>query len=215
MKLTKKTDQRSGNYLGKNLNYLLKKQKITAEELGKKINIKLPTLASLKAKQTNPTIATVQPIADYFQITLDRLLNEDLSDNEHTMLQPQGCALPIINLADTVNWPFSANFENWITADSNMNTNGFAVILENEILAPKYDKGAVLIIDPDTEPQDGNIVLVKLDNKSTPTFRQLFVDQAQFFFKPVNPDFGKIKIYESYQIIGTLVRVIYNLDEKN
>lgn len=72
------------NNLKNNLRYLIKKYKIDNETLAKCTGLSLATIASLRTRSNNPTVLTLQPLADFFNLTIDQLINHDCSELEDT-----------------------------------------------------------------------------------------------------------------------------------
>lgn len=206
------------NNLKNNLSYLIKKYNIDNETLAKCTGLANSTIASLRSRAGNPTILTLKPLADFFGVTLDQLINQDCSllesvDENSKLNQNINIAIPIIDISRVAEWPFYIDFniqdnpELYINTTNNINNMCFAVTLDSEVLAPYYKKNTVFIIDPYKSITDSNIVIVSIDNKS-PTFRQVFIDGGVNYFKPINPDFGKMQLSQNYTVYGVVIRAV-------
>lgn len=212
------------NNLKKNLAYLIKKYKIDNEILSKCTGLSTATIASLRSRNTNPTIMTLQPIAEFFNLSIDEIINHDcenISNQESTTYVQeiaQTISVPIIDIDTVQDWPYTIKLETakpgdktqFVNTENNISTISFALKLDSETLMPYYKKNTVFIIDPDKQSVDGNIVVVSLD-KARPTYRQVYYDAGDCYFKPVNPEFGGMYHTRNYQIHGVIVRAIFDL----
>lgn len=211
------------NYLQQNLKFLVKKFNIDNESLAKYTGLSNATIASLRSRANNPTVQTLKPLAEFFNLTIDQLVYQDCSNlcSINTNInreQTENILLPIIDLMDVIHWPFdildnslNARYQ-YVTTSGKINNYCYAVRLDSEILMPYYQKNAILIIDPNKETKDSNIVLLSLNaNNPSPTFRQVFIDAGSYYFKPVNSTFGGMQTAVDCKIYGVLVRAIFDV----
>lgn len=67
------------DYIASNLKYLRKQHGFTQEELSVKLGINRPVLGSYEEGRAIPKIQALQQISTFYKITIDQLINEDLS----------------------------------------------------------------------------------------------------------------------------------------
>lgn len=67
------------SYLNKNLKYLRKQRAYTQTDLAERIGLKRAQIGSYEEFRAEPKIETIQKIAYLFGLTLDQLINQDLS----------------------------------------------------------------------------------------------------------------------------------------
>lgn len=67
------------NYFADNIRYLRKQRGFTQTELGERLGKAKTTIASYEQGVRNPTNNDLRLIANYFHISTERLLNEDLT----------------------------------------------------------------------------------------------------------------------------------------
>lgn len=67
---------------GKNIKFLRTKNKLSQQELGKELNLKRDSIASLELERMKPSYDTLLKIKEKFKINIDDLLFEDLSTLE-------------------------------------------------------------------------------------------------------------------------------------
>jgi len=77
---------------------------------------------------------------------------------------------------------------------------------------PRFPKGTIFIIDPQIQPTDGDIVLVKIKLNSEYTLRELFVDPPHWILAPLIIDSESINFdQKSHEIVGVnLITMLYN-----
>lgn len=90
----------------------------------------------------------------------------------------------------------------------NVSLKAFAVKNHDYSMEPLFQKGSILIFDPEKEPQDRSFILIKLHNPNCYVFRQVIFNLNQKNMKALNPDFGlsNVRLIEAEdKIIATLV----------
>lgn len=213
------------NYLQQNLKFLIKKYNLDNDSLAKITGLTSYTIASLRTRITNPTLVTLKPLAEFFNLTIDQLVYQDCCIDHGSQQQNlnliNNVNIPVIDIERASSWPFDGYKNNnindindinieFITTTGKINNNCYAIKLDSEVLMPSYQKNTILIIDPNKTPQDSNIVLISIENNPL-TYRQVFLDAGVFYFKPVNPDFGGMVLIKKYKIYGVVIRAIFDV----
>lgn len=70
------------NYFSSNLKYLRKQKGLTQSSLGNLIGVNRPKLGSYEEGRAEPNMSTLQQISQYFSITIDDLIEKNLSSSE-------------------------------------------------------------------------------------------------------------------------------------
>lgn len=117
--------------------------------------------------------------------------------------------IPIVELKHAKNLK-SAKILKFINPTGITNKNVFGISISENILSPIFQNNSIAIIDPDLMPKEGDCVLCCLDKDPNPVFRQIFMDENLYFFKSINPK-GEIKIYETFTILGVVIKSISSL----
>jgi SOS-response transcriptional repressor LexA len=86
--------------------------------------------------------------------------------------------------------------EKWTWTDVESGAKTFALVVEDDSMMPRYEPGAIVIFDPDHEPQHRNIVLFRWKKTGEVSCAQLLIDGPNRYLKPHNPDFTSIMIDE-------------------
>lgn len=214
------------NNLKKNLNLLLKEADMSGAELARKTGIAQPVLHKIIAGDTtNPNVNTLRPIAKFFAISLSQLLGDeplpaDRLQGTHVADQLTTAYLPILtwndiklwlnNLTDTKFKP-----SEWISTEKQVGSKAFALLIETDSYGLMFKKGSVVILDPDKTPQDGDLVLVKLESEPDILFRQLIKDGSDIYLRPVNIEINRIKLLdEPHQFLATFIELRYALQNQ-
>lgn len=202
--------------LSKVLQRLLFEKRMKPVDLAREVDMPQPTIHRLvSGKSTRPYRSSLEPIAEYFSITVDQLIGEKPLDEETTTLNvPEKSGkfrqIPVIawdNALDFVTHG-AEHGQSYIMANPSLSEKAFATILNNSSMEPVFPNGSTLVFDPAAEPKDRNYVLVGLHEVKSPIFRQLLIDGDDKYLKPLNPDLSNFKMRildESDQIIAVLI----------
>ncbi len=191
------------------LKKLLFKNNMRPTELSKETKVSDANIHRiLTGESKNPYKTTTEPIANFFGISVEQLLGVEPLPSD-LYLGEDSCTkiLPLLS------WS-SLDKRSQITSTSkevavmNVSENGFAVVNPDSSMEPLFQKGSILIFDPNRAPQDRSFVLIKLSNPKCYVFRQVVFDLNQKHMKALNPDIGvsslrKINIEDV--IIATLI----------
>ena len=83
----------------------------------------------------------------------------------------------------------------------------FALPVVGESMAPEFNDGAVIIIDPGYPAVNGAYVLVLY--KKEYHFRQWVRRDEKDYLVPLNPNFHAMELEEYYQVIGVITQQNY------
>lgn len=184
--------------IGKILEKLLFDKKIRATELARETNVPQPTLHRiLSGKSPNPHKSTVEPIADFFNISVEQLSGKQglpltLSDQNASLVKSESAKqAPLItwkNIPSYIKDPEGCKINEIIYCSPTLGGNVFALNMIDTSMEPYFPQGAVLIFDCDKPSKDRTHVLVHIADSDTYLFRQLLVDGEHSYLKPLNPD---------------------------
>ncbi|MCX7123693.1 MAG: helix-turn-helix domain-containing protein [Gammaproteobacteria bacterium] len=202
------------------LSRILFEKKIKPIELARELDIPQPTMHRIvTGKSPNPHNDTVEPIAKYFDLTVDQLkgikpLPHNLFAGMSLSADKRVIEIPLVEWKDLPNLNDPAVEKQSIAAMADLSSECFGVYMNDSSMEPQFSKGSVLIFDPTKTFIDRSYVLIKLSNGNY-TFRQIIVDTEHQFLKPLNPDLIATQIRllaEDDQVIGVLVeaRQVYN-----
>lgn len=198
--------------LTNNLNYLMQIKKIDAAELSKVTGVALTTVNGLRKGGGNPTLSTLQAIADFFQISIGQLTESNISN--HSILS-RLIEIPLLEVQELQEFLINGHkFNKTISLEfEKHNHQYFAVIMTNNSMLPLFEKGTIFVVSHELLPQDGDIVLVQFYNH-TPCFRKIFIEDETYIFGPVSEIVGcEISKSKNFIIHGVVTKAIQNFHE--
>ncbi len=176
--------------LASNLRSLMNKFNIDSSELSKKTGIALTTLNGLKRGAGNPTLSTLNQLANFFDITIGQLTENNLaaSTKDARIIYD----IPLLIFDELSDFLVNQNkYKNTISTQLDLwkPNKYYAIKVNNNAMSPLFEKGSIFIIAQNIHIHDGDIVLVQFD-KHPPCFRKIFIEGKSYFFKPVSELIG-------------------------
>lgn len=80
----------------------------------------------------------------------------------------------------------------------------FALQVLGDSMAPEFDNGCIIVIDPAGVIQNGSFVLAEVSGEHI--FRQLLVQEDRFYLKPMKSNYDTIEIANLKPIAGVIVQ---------
>ena len=68
-------------------------------------------------------------------------------------------------------------------------------------------EGYLIRVEPDSTPENGSLVIAKLENQEEATFKKLVIDAGNKYLKPLNPDHKIIHINGNCRIVGVVKEI--------
>lgn len=196
--------------LAKVLNTMLKKLDISVSELSRQTGIGQPVIHRLATgNSANPTLSTLRPIAEFFKISLSQLVGDaplpDLNKNNYSNL----ISIPLVSMQE-INQPnpepIYSNPNSTVLTNVTISKYGFASLLEDSSMEPKFPAKTLVIIDPNVPYQNKDYVMVAISGKQQAIFKQILLNGDDNLLKPLNPDFPIIHLSPNDRILGTMIQ---------
>ena len=174
-----------------NLEALLKAKNLNASRVAQKLGIPMMTIRRLlSGETTDPRISTLKLIADYLEVSVNSLVEDNQAVLEKPAYQSRPFLVPILDWQTAEKWRTLQNLDSWPHwqpvagyEKDLINQNSFA-LRSRPSMYPRFPNGTIFIINPDIVPADGDIVLVKLNNGEL-TLRELVIDPPEWKLYPV------------------------------
>lgn len=183
------------NKLGDVLKKLLRHRKLTVSELSRHTGIVQPVIYRMTTGETdNPKLATLLPIANYFNVNISQLIGEEPLEDENDTMQQKTSKIPLLNWTNAQLYKEIIPNQPKTVIATGVSEQAFALVMPNTSMEPMFQRESLLIFDPLIEPQDRSFVLVSLGVTESAVFRQLIIDVNQRYLKPLNPDFSLFKM---------------------
>lgn len=194
------------------LSRLLLDKKITISELARQINLPQPTIYRIAHGEcANPHVSSLQPIADFFSLTVDQLRGLDPIHSIEKISK-----LIFLDWMDAIRWPANKNkFKNSerVLTSAPVSSKAYVLRVKDLSMEPIFMPGTFLIVDPEKQPKDRSYVIAKISGYAEPIFRQLIINAKNRYLKPLTPDLKKYKMTPlncDDLIIATLVQATRN-----
>lgn len=201
--------------INKTLKVLMEHNNVSISLLSKNTGVPVGTISRLMSEEhTNPTLSSLTPIADFFNISIGQLIGDDplsLTDTAGFYIENRNfwTRIPVISW-ETIkeflsNNDESKNFsEKTILSESDLGPKSYALIVDNSDW-DYFSQGTILVIDKNAEPQNRDFIIVSKDAHKTPTLKQLLIDEADNkYLKPMNSSFKILTMDENYEILGVM-----------
>lgn len=201
--------------LAQTLNELIEREnKLTPAALARKLGIPTNKITRiLNGDVTDPKASTLIQIASYFDITIEQLLGletivrEEVSDSRATTQ-----SLPIYEFSNPIQ--LTNKWYRW--ASNEIDGGYYALAIDTDLYEPTFPKNSLLIVNPDTIPDDRSYVVVyQKDNPQYCSIKKYVLEGNQIYFYPINPKLP-IEVFDknSYTIKGVILEVHQKLRSK-
>lgn len=200
--------------LSNNLRFLMSRSNIEPIKLFELTGIAVTTINNLKRGQGNPTLSTLQSLAEFFDISIGDLTERDLSTLNVKKSSASLVLIDLNNADDYLTGTFQKNLQSIsIELEPSLKEKSFAIKIMNSSMAPFFEKGTVFIISKSTTAYDGDLVLVKF-GKNPACFRRVLIEDDSYFFSPISELLGKDP-YKSknFTIHGVVIKAIQYFHE--
>jgi transcriptional regulator with XRE-family HTH domain len=168
--------------LSNHLNQLMSNERITASELGRRINLPASTIKKIRNCDTpNPTVATLLPIARYFSLTLSQLVGDETMPfyGVYGSLQK----IPVLSWEEAIHYPNTDfNASRCIHLDPPESPLSYALIV-NEQSLENLPEDTLLIINPELKPLHLDLVLMHKTGLPKPCLKQWIDNEGEIYLK--------------------------------
>ena len=226
-KENKITDEKLGLGLGKTLAFLMKECDIDDARLSRETGVPASSISRMRLNpDSNPTASTLRPIAKFFSVSIDQLLgDEPFSTNRlpgtHNPTPFTAAKIPIVDWELIPSFNQTEQIENkiqsseWISTEKEVSASAFALIIPTDSLGLALRKGSLVIIDPQVEQRDGDLILLQEQADDSLVIKQFLKDGNECYIKSVNPEIKGLKLLPSdVQVIGVIIETRFSLQEK-
>lgn len=216
-KITKieKVESNPTDSLKEILSYLLEENKLSIVQLSKNTGVPVTTIKRIKySKDSNPTINSLLPIANFFSLTVNQLIGLELLPEERPFGVYQEnkelwAKVPLITWESIADWPDNKKttfLTEHIITDIELSPLSFALIVKEDNWA-SFPKGTNLIVDPQKEPRHKSHIIVFNRLIALSFFYQLLIFDGSYYLKPPHDDY-KTVLYDKniYSFKGTLIQ---------
>lgn len=91
----------------------------------------------------------------------------------------------------------------------------YAIKINDSSMAPRFEIGTVLIVDPSLSPNENDFVVVFTDLSKTPIVRHLIKKNDRFILMPINLNLYKeIYMKNEYRFLGVVRQIFYEFSKR-
>jgi len=171
-----------------NLEWLMKQRGTNAHELSRATRVPQPTIHRiLTGESTDPRTTTLQPLSDYFGISVAELRDRDLAaegvalssnddvrrkklefDENVRLANPALRPIPVISSVQAgalrdmeTPYPVGSGYAIEYTDDEKLSRWAFGLDVEGQSMMPMFQPGDRIIVDPDLAPNPGDFVVAR------------------------------------------------------
>lgn len=106
--------------------------------------------------------------------------------------------------------------EQWIETTARVSARSYALRVSGDSMTnphglPSIPEGSIVIVDPETEPMPGKVVVVKIKGENEATLKRLVKDGSQYYLKPLNPAYPIFPLTEQHIVCGVAKQVIQEI----
>lgn len=200
------------------LEKLMEEVAINEAELARKTDIPQPTLHRILSGATkSPRGNSLAPLANFFSVTINQLMGVDplpadrVAGTHNTRIYGW-TPIPVISWEEATNWAKfqtelrNQNWKNWVSTDLTVSDAAFAIIVKGDAMAPTFNEGTILVIEPELAPNNRDFVVAAVKGQNNAIFKQLLTDGDDKYLKSINGEYRTVQIDKATTIIGTLVQ---------
>ncbi|MBJ7536992.1 LexA family protein [Marinomonas transparens] len=201
-----------------------KELQMSQRELGRRLNIAGATISLWESERNYPNGENLLKLAKALSTTPEWLQHGQgvrESKNVYNVTpspeQPSIRKLPIISPFHAGDWDKSIDLyasvdkAEWEIASYSTSTNAFWLRVVGDSMASplglSITEGMLILVNPDVTPENGKLVVAKLENTEEVTFKKLVIDAGQKYLKPLNPAYPPLHINDNCRIVGVVTEL--------
>lgn len=188
-----------------------------SEALGGTINYS--TISKMETKNTNISPEYLVILAHFYGISAADIIKEAEGGGIADPSIVNAKHIPLLNWSDLPNWADPAKrailIENrpFVVALPPISSEGFALYVQGDSMlaaaGDSFSAGMTLHVDPQPDAKNQDYVIA-LDSTGPGMFRQLVIEGADRYLKPLNRDYRATLMTENTRILGKVIRAFWN-----
>ena len=202
--------------MGERIRQARKELGMSQQAIGNRFDISRAAVAQWEAGDTNPNTSKLGALADVLGVRVEWLAigKGPMHVGRSSAAWDAGFRpVPVIDfshaghIADHPGVMTTAENAEVLAADSSIGPDAFALVIEDNSMAPEFTPGDRIIVDPDISPMPGDYVVATTRRGTTAIFRKhraAGIDPAEELV-PLNDDWPVTRREASGKIVGTMV----------
>lgn len=178
----------------------LREQKgLTQAELAKELNLSSSAIGMYETSKREPSYTILQTIADYFNVRIQTLINNNSNPFIVPVLGRVQAGIPLEAIEDIIDYEEIPN---------EMAKQGeyFGLQIKGDSMSPRFQEGDVVIVRKQASIDNDDIAIM-LVNGNDATIKKIKKDKNGIALIPLNPNY-QIKYYSNAEIVDLPVTCI-------
>lgn len=199
-----KASKTPNSNLTSNLQYLMKKTRITSVDLAESVNVSAELIGKLKnGWLSNPSLKVLAGIARHFELSLHELVFADLKNIGNSMLIKPISYIPVVDWERIKIWK-SIEVVNTVVLENVPRDNLFALYLSYDY--GEFKKGSYIFINTVRQPKNNDYVLVLNKDSDVFNLKKIIIEDYRYL-QSIIADIGNVVKYNEHehQIYGVVV----------
>lgn len=184
---------------------------LNAEELSRRIGIPASTIKKVRNNHdSNPTLATLSPLAKYFSLTITQLVGDEPLPKARMKgtykIDPEKLNhVPLISWEESITWPTISNSPQFfVSTEHQYSKNAYALLVEEDDWE-NLARDTALLIDPTIEVDHRDFIIVHKNGQKIPTIKQALYDEGQMYLKPITQGYNITIFTPEHKVLGVVV----------
>ncbi|HLX54392.1 MAG TPA: helix-turn-helix domain-containing protein [Aquella sp.] len=199
-----KASKTPNSNLTSNLQYLMKKTRVTSVDLAESVNVSAELIGKLKnGWLSNPSLKVLAGIARHFNLTLQELVFADLKNIGNHMREKPISYIPVIDWTKIKSWKDESPSES-IALENVPRDNMFALHLVHDY--GEFKNGSYIFVNTERKPKNNDYVVVLNKDSGTFNLKKLIIEDF-YYLQSIIADIGSVMKYneKEHQIYGVVV----------
>lgn len=178
----------------------LREQKgLTQAELAKELNLSSSAIGMYETSKREPSYTILQTIADYFNVRIQTLLNNNSNPFVVPVLGRVQAGIPLEAIEDIIDYEE-------IPDEMAKQGEYFGLQIKGDSMSPRFQEGDVVIVRKQANIDNDDIAIM-LVNGNDATIKKIKKDKNGIALIPLNPNY-QIKYYSNAEIVELPVNCI-------
>lgn len=209
--------------IGQRISKLMLDMDVSNAKLARMIGVSRPTIGNWIEGKSAPTGENLTNLANALKVDPNWLMSGKESrvrlDNNVDISQKipfEGFPVPVISWVAAGSFgPIEtalrdAEVDEYLPPIKECGKNGYGLVVTGISMSPKFEPEDRIYVNPDFQVSDlktGDLVIVSCAGDNEATFKQLIIEGATKYLKPLNPKWDEqiIKLTEDCRLVGKVV----------
>ncbi len=124
--------------------------------------------------------------------------------------------IPVLSFDKIEQWietQFIENDTKWIGTTNKISLKSYALVINHDMMEPRFPSGSTVIVDPEAEIQNGDCVIAKTSPDSAPVFKKYIKEGEESFLKPLNTAYPVSNVTDKeLTFLGRAIQIMMKID---